>query len=69
MSKTQWNEKEESNEKALGENFYALGKKIAEKEGIDVSGNDKEKPRIAADFEREKHLYQLKFIKTGGVYP
>ena len=37
MSKTQWNEKKESNEKALGENFDALGKKIAEKEGINVS--------------------------------
>ena len=54
MSKTQWNEKKESNEKALGENFDAHGKKIAEKEGIDVSGNDKEKPRIAADFEKRK---------------
>ena len=40
MSKTQRNERKEYNEKALGEDFGALGKKIAEKEGIDVSGKE-----------------------------
>ena len=45
MSKTQWNEKKESNEKALGENFDALGKKIAEKEAPETKAkpvNEKE---------------------------
>ena len=54
LRKTQRNEKKESNEKALGENFDALEKKIAEKEGIDMSDNVKEKPKIADDLEKRK---------------
>ena len=51
LSKSQRNEKKESNEKALRENFDTLEKKIAEKEGIDVSDNVKVKPKI---LKREK---------------
>ena len=43
-------EKKESNEEALRENIDTLEKKIAEKEGIDVSDNVKEKP----DLEKRK---------------
>ena len=72
LSKTQRNEKKESNEEALGENFDTLEKKIAEKEGIDVSDNVKEKPKIAADLEKRKIIDSKNkdnFQKTGEAYP
>ena len=72
LSKTQRNEKKESNEEALEENFDTLEKKIAEKEGIDVSDNVKEKPKIAADLEKRKIIDSKNkdnFQKTGEVYP
>ena len=68
LSKTQRNEKKESNEEAPRENFDTL----AEKEGIDVSDNVKDKPKIASDLEKRKRIDSKNkdnFQKTGGVYP